>query len=491
MKRGKKFRGNALARRAETLQRQAWVEGTDLIQLTSSGWKRIGPDEKVDVSSGKEQFFTVAKGLSDKRIGHIAEIRKAKDTDPGMKFAYEELLRIVSDPKSTDDQVHEKVIAHRDRVKKLLDQQSEDEKARDSLLESVDEVLAMPGLRSDMMADLRRLKRILEDRTSSPRLITQEVHAFKVRWGDASLEVRKDYDLSGPRRVVLSQKHMMDRGMGTRLDFRAMDGAKLGGHGPDLINDALEDVIRWESQVTKPKLEKNDHTRLHRLVDCVQKEVSVQVTDSGDEAMPLSIGSLQTFVVKHDWAAAFGDTLGTIAGEELRMPFPMVAFEFMINGKPLIVIVIEQEDTTHKVKVFVEAKNGVWIDFQFENHQSQPVYAFAWAQVKAICVMLDSEVAETTTVPAPEKLNRKRAASGKTPLPPYRVVDLAHRHRSQSIARPATPTGRKMRAHWCRGYWMHFESDRFKDGVRGTKKWIKWMIKGDPDLGFVEKEYKL
>jgi hypothetical protein len=42
--------------------------------------------------------------------------------------------------------------------------------------------------------------------------------------------------------------------------------------------------------------------------------------------------------------------------------------------------------------------------------------------------------------------------------------------------------GRKKRLHFRRGHWRHYETH---------KTWIKWMLVGDPDLGFIEKQYRL
>jgi hypothetical protein len=308
-------------------------------------------------------------------------------------------------------------------------------------------------------------------------------------------------DYQGEGKVVVSNRHLLDLESGRRLQFRSEDGKTLADGTSTAIADALEEIRGWEQLVSCPKLEKNEHTRLHRLVDCVERGTSVQVTQDGT-ADPFRVwDSLQTFVVKHDWVAAFGESLGEVTSAELRMPYKCVAFEFVISGRPVILVSVEAEDKT-LVRVFAEAKNGIWVDYGFDYGQKFPVYDFAWKQVQAICVMLDSDVAETSTVQPATALNIKRQKSGKFPLKAYHVVDLSvrHRHRKQSIA---PPTGRHVRAHWRRGYWMHADERPKADASRSEvaarwqhdgkhwKTWIKWMIKGDPDLGFVEKEYKL
>jgi hypothetical protein len=42
--------------------------------------------------------------------------------------------------------------------------------------------------------------------------------------------------------------------------------------------------------------------------------------------------------------------------------------------------------------------------------------------------------------------------------------------------------GPKRRLHFRRGHFRHFD---------GWKTWVNWCLVGDPDLGFVDKHYKL
>jgi hypothetical protein len=61
------------------------------------------------------------------------------------------------------------------------------------------------------------------------------------------------------------------------------------------------------------------------------------------------------------------------------------------------------------------------------------------------------------------------------------MIDLAKRHRVAHVG--GASSGRhKKRLHFCRGHWRHYEK---------SKTWIRWCLKGDPDLGFVDAEYKL
>ena len=51
-----------------------------------------------------------------------------------------------------------------------------------------------------------------------------------------------------------------------------------------------------------------------------------------------------------------------------------------------------------------------------------------------------------------------------------------------TVEGPGTGTHRSPRLHFRRGHWRHYEDH---------KTWIRWQMVGNPDLGFVEKQYRL
>ena len=105
---------------------------------------------------------------------------------------------------------------------------------------------------------------------------------------------------------------------------------------------------------------------------------------------------------------------------------------------------------------------------------------YIWAQIRAICIALDAEVAEHEVVRAPTKLNRKREKAGKVPIPDHYVVDLSRRHRISNSS--TSGEGSKKRLHFRRGHWRHYD---------GFKTWVRWCLVGNPDLGFVSKDYSI
>lgn len=247
-----------------------------------------------------------------------------------------------------------------------------------------------------------------------------------------------------------------------------------------LHHDALQSESSKLNQEGDWKLEKNECSRLHHFVDYLfqddlrtakwtGKSFSRCVTDyraDWSEVVP--------FVVQHDWASAFEGAEDVDLGD-FKFPYPYSAFELRINGRLVIVIGHEKElDGRHFTCWFRSGEH--WCGLL----STDPVSMFAIDQVRAICIALDASVATHTVVRAPSALNKKRREAGRMPLYDYHVVDLnRHRHR---VWGQVEGTGSRKRLHFRRGHWRHYEQ---------FKTWIKWTLVGDPDLGFVDKEYRL
>jgi hypothetical protein len=241
---------------------------------------------------------------------------------------------------------------------------------------------------------------------------------------------------------------------------------------------AEDNLVAWFDGHAPIKLERNDCSRLHKL-----KEAAANgdvIAGQADKTMPADMVALitqlqHTFVIQHDWAGAFEGAEG-LEGE-FHLPYDECAFEFRITGRTVIIYCgpgLRLTPTGHWA--FVETQD-YWCAMTAPNRISE----FAVQHVKAVCIALDAEVASSTVVRAPHKLNEKRARDGRPPLPDYRVVDLSRRHR---IANPLTGHGEgsKKRLHFRRGHWRHYET---------SKTWVKWCLVGDPDLGFIQKSYTL
>jgi hypothetical protein len=247
---------------------------------------------------------------------------------------------------------------------------------------------------------------------------------------------------------------------------------------------ALEDIRDWLNAKPPYVLERNDCSRLHKLkeamlsgkvIDSTKDELAFPPSDS------LSCVS-QTFVVRHDWANAFEGAEGI--SDEFRLPYQICTFEFRVCGRTVVVFAGEDDQGISGSKrvatPFVES-GDYWYCPGYADSNQNELLMHLWAQIRSICIALDAEVATTTVVRAPHKLNEKRERQGKPPIIEHRVVDLAKRHR---VANPAASggSGSKKRLHFRRGHWRHYEE---------SKTWVRWCLVGDHDLGFISKHYQL
>jgi len=249
--------------------------------------------------------------------------------------------------------------------------------------------------------------------------------------------------------------------------------------------DIIEELLRWVESAPANVLEPCRQSRFHEFAEAVEAGHLLEFSDavSGfpdcgfieDKHAP----EAHVFLVKHNWAGALSGTEGMT--KDFRLPYDSCAFEFQIAGRRLIGLTSGGcVDNEWSFSVVVETTHG-WAAIPEGAPEHDYLKIFVYAQIQAICISLDAEITEHTVVRAPSKLNKKRAKHGKLPIPDHYVVDLTRRKR---VTNPHVgEAGTHVRLHFRRGHWRHFET--------GYKTWIKWCLVGDPDLGFVSKEYAL
>ena len=190
-------------------------------------------------------------------------------------------------------------------------------------------------------------------------------------------------------------------------------------------------------------------------------------------------GPPQAFVIEHDWAAAFQDA-EDIAEGEVRTPYDATLFEFAVSGRRACALVTGEEST---LMVSIE---GGWIaGLSRMRDFGDALISLMEAQMRAVCIALDAGVAVRDTVRADVALNRARARRGKPAVLDYHVVRLSRRERAAPLPRDGErdgPPGARRRLHFVRGHWRRYG---------GHKTWINWHLRGDPDLGFIDKHYAL
>jgi hypothetical protein len=101
--------------------------------------------------------------------------------------------------------------------------------------------------------------------------------------------------------------------------------------------------------------------------------------------------------------------------------------------------------------------------------------------VRAARIALEATVAEVDIVRAPYKLNAARERRGKPPLPDYDIINLANRKRYVPVPEDLHDKRHSPRLHF-RSHIRHYANYTVK---------IIWCLVGDPDLEFIDKDYKL
>lgn len=265
-----------------------------------------------------------------------------------------------------------------------------------------------------------------------------------------------------------------------------------------------QDIDETGRRLAMPfRLERPQGPSTHHLSEYLKSCEPVDGVLRDELIKKLDEGHWQSFVVEHDWAAAFAGASEFDSGG-FKLPYDFTCFEFRVNGMRVLMLCGQgdegDEDDVHGNLII--GINGRWYlnadTFEINggkitsiklNDTVEALKGKAEAflnklaeQIRAVCIMLDAQVAERELVRASIKLNEQRVRKGKSPLHDYHVVSLARRHRAKPMEDHVVTPGTKRRLHFRRGHWRHYGDYR---------TWINWMLVGNPDLGFVDKHYKL
>lgn len=227
----------------------------------------------------------------------------------------------------------------------------------------------------------------------------------------------------------------------------------------------------------KTDISSNDCSRAHNLAEAMSSDMIIYTSKDFDgEKMRWNAKMIfdcsNIFVIKHDWLSAFGESIDNF--DDFNLPYDLNIFEFLISGKPVCIICFVVEGIKYCV-CFIKQGN-YWI----ETGEDSWCAEYCWKQVRAICIALESEIAEREVIMAPLALNAKRDRNGKPKLKDFHILNLAKRHRATSTINNGS--GNRKRLHFRRGHWRHYEN---------SKTWIKWMLVGNPELGFIDKQYSV
>jgi hypothetical protein len=252
---------------------------------------------------------------------------------------------------------------------------------------------------------------------------------------------------------------------------------------------AVDIIFAWIKNHDFSLIQKNEASRVYRLAEAMMLRQLLPSTydrkESDLKVMAEAMMGLPSIVVRHNWTKALGNLCEK--GDEIisiKLPYPTCLFEFMVHGKCVIVMASDQnaEGTSDRVRYlhFVEFEKDKWFECSETDEDMVKMFVGLREQIEAICVALDSQIADQEEVQPPVAINKKRLKAGKLPLRSHHVVDLSKRFRSKRGTSEGEST-RSVRLHWRRGHWRHYTDNH--------RTWINWMLVGNVDLGFVDKHY--
>lgn len=272
------------------------------------------------------------------------------------------------------------------------------------------------------------------------------------------------------------------------------EAARIKGEKKALIADTERQIVALDREKARMerafeaydifikgpfKLERPMNSVRHQLFDAITRH---SLTKGNKQEKPESSAPADgaLFLVEHNWAAAFAGAAEFAEGE-FKLPFDDTWFEFRISGVPVLVYYSESANYTTGFMRF----DTHWISWDDDNQTdaTADLVKLVAAQVRAICIALDAEVVTKETVRTPDALNRSREKQGRQPLSDYHVVRLARREHPAPLPDDHDKApGSRHRLHFVRGHWRRYPTH---------KTWIKWHLRGDPDLGFIDKHYRL
>ena len=240
---------------------------------------------------------------------------------------------------------------------------------------------------------------------------------------------------------------------------------------------ALTELSHWGEECHPGKLESFGASALHHLMDAFNSNKLLFMEEGAKEEvhrhfMTETLSEIHSFVICHDWAAAF-EKAQDFDGGDAPFPYDHCCYEFKVSGRKMLILTNEGT-----YALCAETLTG-WL-VMGDRPECESLSTGLLEQIRAVNIALDAEVAVEEVVRAPHKLNRAREKAGKVPVHDYHVVRLAERKRAGPS--PLTGTHRSPRLHFRRGHWRHYET---------FKTWIRWTLVGNPDLGFIDKEYRL
>jgi len=207
----------------------------------------------------------------------------------------------------------------------------------------------------------------------------------------------------------------------------------------------------------------------------------------------------EIFRVEHDWFKAIRKA-DEFEGGSFRLPFEACIFEFQVSRKPVIAMCLnyaaDEANNEIVMQLAVESFFGWFLSHNLYRHNGsgwevlqggqsikddylEHLVDLVGNQIRAACIALDADVAATTLVRQPYVGATKDSA--EQPAYEFYTISIASRTRAEALQAHGASKGTK-RLHFRRGHWRHFTA---------SKTWVRWCLVGNPELGFIDKQYRL
>lgn len=207
----------------------------------------------------------------------------------------------------------------------------------------------------------------------------------------------------------------------------------------------------------------------------------------------------EIFRVEHDWFKAIRKA-NEFENGSFRLPYETSVFEFNISRKPVVAMCLnyaaDAADNEIVMQLAVESffgwslshnlyrhNGGHWDvlqgDQSIKDDHLEHLVELVGNQIRAACIALDADVATTTLVREAHEGNRREAK--EHPAYEFYTISIASRSRPEALQAHGVTKGTK-RLHFRRGHWRHFSA---------SKTWVRWCLVGNPELGFIDKQYRL
>jgi hypothetical protein len=241
---------------------------------------------------------------------------------------------------------------------------------------------------------------------------------------------------------------------------------------------------------------------MHYMLDAVEDNIGGPLDER--------LYSPPLFLVEHNWASLLSgsEVSGPESkGPDVRLPFDACWFEMQFSEVRVLVLCQEGRDGIMCQMLMCARQrwfrdpDSMWLrgetltpregtGIKPELGDMTPLRRVVGAQLRACCAVLEAGAAERREVrQAGSGLDRRRRGEGRAGLRDY--FTLGVRHRSASITEDS---GTRRKLHFRRGHWRRLEGERWeawRERTSETRQWIRWMLVGDPELGWVERVHRL